>query len=334
LINSSAGFYRSSPEGRLIDANEALQRILGYQSRDKMMTTDMASCYEHPADRERFKSKVEKDGKIVQADGCWRREDMSLVYVRESAWVVRDLAGNVLYYEGVVEDLTDSYTKEIKIRNLEEQLETERSEKQAYLESLEKAQRKAFELVDKSPVSIAAVKSDGTFRFANDSMCKLIQLSKSEICEKNIRDFVSDEDNEFIERMLSGESYKRDDQSSCDQIRLVSTDGEITTAEIVFDLADSTNEKLIKLFIWKSYSKMYDPDREHLISELRHALDESRRIGELLPICANCKSIRVSDGSWMGIEQFIDSRSNTQFSHGICPDCAQKLYPDFYEAEK
>jgi len=48
----------------------------------------------------------------------------------------------------------------------------------------------------------------------------------------------------------------------------------------------------------------------------------------LLPICANCKKIRDDKGYWNQIEAYIRDRSDAKFSHGICPDCAKKLYSD------
>lgn len=48
----------------------------------------------------------------------------------------------------------------------------------------------------------------------------------------------------------------------------------------------------------------------------------------LLPICASCKNIRDKDGQWHQIESYIRDRSGSEFSHGICPDCADKLYPE------
>ncbi|MDZ7695863.1 MAG: hypothetical protein U5R49_02690 [Deltaproteobacteria bacterium] len=54
-------------------------------------------------------------------------------------------------------------------------------------------------------------------------------------------------------------------------------------------------------------------------------------LGAFLPICANCKSIRESDGTWIPIEEYIRDHADTEFSHGICPACAKRLYPDFYK---
>lgn len=54
-------------------------------------------------------------------------------------------------------------------------------------------------------------------------------------------------------------------------------------------------------------------------------------IGTFLPICASCKRVREDTGMWTEIEDYISKRSGTAFSHTICPDCAKRLYPDFYE---
>jgi len=54
-------------------------------------------------------------------------------------------------------------------------------------------------------------------------------------------------------------------------------------------------------------------------------------LGSFLPICANCKKIRKNDDSWTPIEEYIHDHSETEFSHGICPECAKKLYPEFYK---
>jgi hypothetical protein len=49
----------------------------------------------------------------------------------------------------------------------------------------------------------------------------------------------------------------------------------------------------------------------------------------ILPICASCKRIRDEKGDWRQMEDYIDERSEATFSHGICPECAEKLYPEF-----
>ena len=63
--------------------------------------------------------------------------------------------------------------------------------------------------------------------------------------------------------------------------------------------------------------------------QLRQSKEEVKRLSGLLPICASCKKIRNDEGYWQEIEAYLHSHSDTQFSHGICPDCAKKLYPEF-----
>ena len=53
------------------------------------------------------------------------------------------------------------------------------------------------------------------------------------------------------------------------------------------------------------------------------------RLGMLLPICTHCKKIREDNGSWIRIEEYIQDRSETEFSHGICPECIKKFYPEY-----
>jgi len=79
----------------------------------------------------------------------------------------------------------------------------------------------------------------------------------------------------------------------------------------------------------KSYERrLAAGEREKLIVELQNALQEVKTLTGLLPICASCKKIRNDQGYWEKIERYISERSSVQFSHGICPECAQKLYPD------
>jgi CheY-like chemotaxis protein len=75
-------------------------------------------------------------------------------------------------------------------------------------------------------------------------------------------------------------------------------------------------------------------EREKLITELENALLQVKKLSGLLPICAACKKIRDEKGGWQQIEDFIATHSEADFSHSICPQCAQKLYPELYADKK
>ena len=72
-----------------------------------------------------------------------------------------------------------------------------------------------------------------------------------------------------------------------------------------------------------------ETDRERLIGQLQNALAEVKRLSGLLPICVNCKKIRNDEGYWEQVESYICKHSEAEFSHGICPECAKVLYPEF-----
>lgn len=63
-------------------------------------------------------------------------------------------------------------------------------------------------------------------------------------------------------------------------------------------------------------------------NELHKALSELKTLSGLLPICASCKKIRDDKGYWNQIEAYIRERSEAEFSHSICPECAQRLYAE------
>ena len=74
-------------------------------------------------------------------------------------------------------------------------------------------------------------------------------------------------------------------------------------------------------------------ERERLIAELQAALAKVKQLKGMLPICASCKKIRDDRGYWTQIENYIRDHSEANFTHGICGECALKLYPELYDAE-
>lgn len=77
-----------------------------------------------------------------------------------------------------------------------------------------------------------------------------------------------------------------------------------------------------------SNRKRMEKEREELIQRLQDALSRVKKLSGLLPICASCKKIRDDKGYWNQIETYIRAHSEADFSHGICPECAKKLYPE------
>jgi hypothetical protein len=66
-------------------------------------------------------------------------------------------------------------------------------------------------------------------------------------------------------------------------------------------------------------------------AKLQEALANIKKLGGLLPICASCKKIRDDEGYWKQVEVYIHEHSEAEFTHSICPECAKKIYPEYYK---
>jgi len=81
------------------------------------------------------------------------------------------------------------------------------------------------------------------------------------------------------------------------------------------------------------YKANMEAERRELTSALKQALSEVKTLRGLIPICAACKKIRDDEGYWEHVEQYIEARTLAEFTHGLCPDCVQKLYPELFGAD-
>lgn len=69
-------------------------------------------------------------------------------------------------------------------------------------------------------------------------------------------------------------------------------------------------------------------ERERMVHDLQHAYASVRRLRGLLPICSSCHRVRDDQGYWASVESYIEEHADIQFSHGLCPSCLHRLYPD------
>jgi hypothetical protein len=97
------------------------------------------------------------------------------------------------------------------------------------------------------------------------------------------------------------------------------------------ELEKRITERTRELSVEVAERKRYGAERDRVIVELQDAIAHITTLTGLLPTCASCKRIRDAENNWVQMEMYIQKHSDAKFSHGICPECARKLYPDIYD---
>jgi PAS domain S-box-containing protein len=121
------GIFQTTPDGHYVSANPALARIYGYDSPEELIRkiTDVSSqIYVTPRRREEFVALLQEHGEVIAFESEVRRKDGSIAWVSENAHAVRDEDGTLVYYEGIVADITQRKHNEMELerRNRQELL--------------------------------------------------------------------------------------------------------------------------------------------------------------------------------------------------------------------
>src|SRR5438552_10693722 len=135
------GVFRTTPDGRFLMANQALARMLGYDSPKQLIAERTDVTHQHyvrPEDRAVFERLLEEQGLVRGLEYEANRRDGGTVWLRDNARIVRDAQGAVLYYEGTVEDVTE--------RRRAEQLHEQQARQQAAVARLGEAALAGTEL--------------------------------------------------------------------------------------------------------------------------------------------------------------------------------------------
>jgi PAS domain S-box-containing protein len=167
--NATMGIYRSSREGRLVRANRALARILGYSSVAELLQCNLTTdIYSAPDERARLIAQGLPSGAEV-LEVLWKKKNGSPIWIQLNAIAIKDESGNTVFFDGFVHEISERKEAETALR-----------------ESEERYQR----LVELSPDGIF-VHTDGHITFANSSAVRLIGApSAKSIIGKSVYDFI------------------------------------------------------------------------------------------------------------------------------------------------
>ena len=199
---------------------------------------------------------------------------------------------------------------------------------------LRESEKEFRQLIEYSPVAMALNDKNGRIVYLNNKFVKTFGYTLEDIPDldswwllaypdETYRREVMDTWNRVVETAI-----KKGEEIETLPYNVTCKDGTVRVVEI---FGANMGEKNLVIFDDITEQKKAEGEKEKLIAELRDAFAKVRLLGGLLPICASCKKIRDDKGYWKQIEEYIRAHSEAEFSHGICPDCMQKLYPHLHK---
>ena len=172
--NATVGIYRTTPEGRILMANPALIRMLGYGDFEELAARNLEiDGFEPDYPRKIFRERIEQDGEIIGLEEKWKKQDGSVIFVHESARAIRGKDGKTLHYDGIVEDITER-------------------------KRAEEALRLTQFSVEHASDAILWMDSEGQIIYVNDAACRALERSREELLSLSITEYRAT----FLQRRL------------------------------------------------------------------------------------------------------------------------------------
>jgi PAS domain S-box-containing protein len=310
------GYFSISDKGLILDANLVGATMLGIE-RGKLTgrrfsqfiaKDDQDVFYLHRQKLFETKTKQVCELKITKKDG-------TEFYAQLESYAVRDEAGNYSAIRTSLSDITERKQTDLALIATKQEIES---------------------IVKTVPDIIYRLDPHGRVTFVSDSV-KQYGYEPEELIGKNVMKIVYPEDRvrtiHRIKERRTGVRSKKSFETRLItknqtpvpfEVFIISAEGLYSPAK--FGRGSFLGTQGIARDITER--KQAEEEREKLISKLQEALDNIKTMKGLLPICASCKKIRDDKGYWNQIEAYVRDHSDAEFSHGICPECAKKLYSD------
>ncbi|PKN32830.1 MAG: hybrid sensor histidine kinase/response regulator [Deltaproteobacteria bacterium HGW-Deltaproteobacteria-19] len=210
--NAVEGFFRSTTDGRFLLLNPTMARIFGYASAEEMMRSvrDMAGQhFVDPGQREELRKIIEKTDRVVNFETRVYRKDRQIIWVSSNVRCIHDGGGKILFYEGVVTDVT------------------ERKE----MESALKGSAEEYRMLVENALDAIVIVQDGMLKFANRVAVDVLGYPRDEIASRPFNEFIHPDDRRLVyERYLK--RLMRENAPSMYEFRIVNKEGRELNAQI------------------------------------------------------------------------------------------------------
>ena len=205
---------------------------------------------------------------------------------------------------------------------------------------LRTSEKKIRDIASSLGEGLYVLNDQGNVTFMNPEAERLLGWTEDELRGKNIHDIVHNRrpDGMYLsfeacpmhKVIDSGERF-----ISRDEV-FIRKDGVVFPVSVISAplMEEGKLKASITAFRDISERKLVEQEREKLIADLQKALAEIKTLHGILPICSFCKKIRDNKGAWHQLEAYISEHTESEFSHGLCQECAKKMYPEYYQGDK
>ena len=304
---SPVGLSITSPDGQL-RVNRAFGDILGYSAAELQQVPWMDIT--HPDDLAESQTAVRRlvsgEADRQQFEKRYRTKGGQWVWVQISIGAHRGPDGKPSYFLTHVQDI-----------GKRKQLEQGVADSERYFRALTEQALDLTTLVD----------ADGFVRYASPSYLGVLGYQPAQVIGQRVFDFVHPDDlAATLDIFTDGSTTPQ--ATRAHEFRFRHHDGSWRViAAVGRNLFD---DPVIHAAIINgrdvTEQRLAAEHERTLLTELQRAIGEVRVLHGILPICASCKRIHAKDGSWEAVESYVRERTNAEFTHGLCPDCAKKTW--------
>ncbi len=209
---------------------------------------------------------------------------------------------------------------ELQVHQIELELQNEEL-RRAQVE-LDDIRARYFDLYDLAPVGYFTLNDKGIIIETNLSSSKLLKANRDTMLKKVFTQFIFKDDQDIYYH--NHNLLIKTGMSQICELRMIKTDGSTFWARLETNNTPNLDSLPIHRVVVSDITKS-----KKLEEELQKALKEIKTLHGIIPICSNCKKIRDDQGYWEQVEIYVSAHSKAKFSHGLCPDCIKKLYPNF-----
>jgi PAS domain S-box-containing protein len=300
--HAPVGLHWEGPDGVILRVNDAELAMLGY-SREEFVGHHMSEFHLDESAAEDLTARLRRGESLLDCEARLRCKDGTVKDVMVSANVLLE-DGRFVYSRCFTRDITAR-------KRVQEQLN--------YLAAI----------VETSEDAIIGTTFDGTIVTWNAGAQRLYGYSADEVKGRSVSLLLPsqqpDELPDIYAQLRRGEWIARYESE-----RLTKNGEQLDVSLTLSPIKDAAGAVVGVSSIERDITvvKREEEERLKLIEELTEALRNIKTLRGLLPICASCKKIRDDKGYWQKVESYISEHTNAAFTHGLCPDCLEKLYPD------